>query len=81
MHFQRKLHSGFFKYSCGAICLTELIVTEYYKHDVIIQNSYVEWKKKQLKKTMYKISITICSKISFETINKREMFLSSWKFS
>lgn len=24
-----------------------------------------------------KISITICSKISFETINKREMFLSS----
>lgn len=57
MHFQRKLHSGFFKYSCGAICLTELIVTEYYRHDVIIQNCYVEWKKKEKKKkTMYKIN-------------------------
>lgn len=56
MHFQRKLHSVFFKYSCSAICLTEIIVTEYYKHDVIKQNSYVEWKKKQQKKTMYKIN-------------------------
>lgn len=44
--FSKKTPFSFLKYSCGAICLTELIVTEYYKHDVIIQNCYVEWKKK-----------------------------------
>lgn len=54
--FSKKTPFSFLKYSFGAICLTELIVTEYYKHDVIIQNCYVEWKKKQQQKTMYKIN-------------------------